>query len=105
MALHSAIDDTRRADRASALLVIVGLICVPVIFWSINCPDPNNCAALHQRSSMSKMDPTILWSMLIMTFGFWMYSFGTSIMRVRSIILSREKDTEWVKRTLEREGV
>ena len=56
LALHSAIDDTRRADRAAALLAIVGLVMVPVIFWSINCPDPNQCAALHQRSSMSEID-------------------------------------------------
>ena len=103
IALRSAIDDVRRADRASSLLVIVGLFMVPVIFWSINCPDPNQCAALHQRSSMSQMDPTIFWAMMSVTFGFWMYSFGTSIMRVRTIILDRDKETEWVRRALERE--
>ena len=97
LALHGAIDDARRADRASALLVIVGLVMVPIIFWSINCPDPNQCAALHQRSSMSKMEPNILWAMLILTLGFWMYSFATSFMRIRGIILNREADAEWVK--------
>jgi heme exporter protein C len=97
LALHSAIDDQRRADRASALLAIVGLVCVPIIFWSINCPDPNQCAALHQRSSMSRIDPNILFSMLILSLGFWSYSFAASFARVRSIILLREADTEWVK--------
>ncbi len=104
MALHGAIDDVRRADKASALLVIVGLVCVPVIFWSINCPDPNQCAALHQRSSMSKMEGNILFSMLTLTFAFWMYSFASSFMRLRGIILTREKDTEWVRQTIEKEG-
>jgi heme exporter protein C len=80
MALYSAIDDTRRADRASALLAIVGLVMLPVIFWSINCPDPNQCAALHQRSDLSQMDGNILSAMLIMTFGFWMYSFAVIFM-------------------------
>jgi heme exporter protein C len=97
MALHSAIDDTRRADKAAALLAIVGLVCVPIIFWSINCPDPNQCAALHQRSSMSKIESNILAAMLMLTFGFWIYSFATILMRVRSIILSREADTLWVR--------
>jgi heme exporter protein C len=46
---------------------------------------------------MSKMDPDILWSMLVLTFGFWMYSFATTFARVRGIILSREADAEWVK--------
>ncbi len=105
LALHSAIDDTRRADRAAALLAIVGLVMVPVIFWSINCPDPNQCAALHQRSSMSDIDGNILFGMLGLTFAFWMYSFATSFMRVRSIILEREADTSWVAEQLEKEGV
>jgi heme exporter protein C len=103
MALHSAIDDNRRADKAAALLAIVGLVCVPVIFWSINCPDPNQCAALHQRSSMSKMDPNILWAMLTVTLGFWCYSFATAFTRIRTIILSRESDAGWVREMLEAE--
>ena len=104
LALHSAIDDARRADRAAALLAIVGLVMVPVIFWSINCPDPNQCAALHQRSSMSDIDGNILFGMLGLTFAFWMYSFATSFMRVRSIILEREADTTWVAELLQKEG-
>ncbi|MEA3276065.1 MAG: cytochrome c biogenesis protein CcsA [Pseudomonadota bacterium] len=103
IALHSAIDDPRRADKASALLAIVGLVMLPVIFWSINCPDPNQCAALHQRSSMSEMEPNILAAMLIMTFGFWMYSFAAIFMRVRSTILNREADSTWVREILEKE--
>jgi len=103
IALHSAIDDPRRADKASALLAIVGLVMVPVIFWSINCPDPNQCAALHQRSSLSKMEGNILFSMLIMTFGLWMYSFAAILMRVRTTILAREAETTWVKEILEKE--
>ncbi len=103
LALHSAMDDPRRGDRASALLAIVGLVCVPIIFWSINCPDPNQCAALHQRSDMSRIDPNILASMLILTLGVWLYSFATSFMRVRSIILTREADTEWVRELINQE--
>ena len=103
IALYSAIDEARRADRAAALLAIVGLVMLPIIFWSINCPDPNQCAALHQRSSMSKMDGNILFAMLIMTFGLWMYSFATIFMRLRSLILQREADTHWVQEMLEEE--
>jgi heme exporter protein C len=97
MALHSAIDDTRRADKASALLAIVGAVCVPIIFWSVNCPDPRQCPALHQRSSMSHIDPNILLAMLLMTLGCWSYSFATAFARVRSIILLREADAAWVR--------
>ncbi|MBK1655825.1 cytochrome c biogenesis protein CcsA [Allochromatium vinosum] len=103
MALHSAIDDTRRADRASALLALVGLVMVPVIYWSINCPDPTQCAALHQRSGLGKIDSNILFSMLTMTLAFWMYAFATSFMRLRSIILTREAEASWVQELVSRE--
>jgi len=103
LALHSAIDDPKRADRASALLAIVGLVMVPVIFWSINCPDPQQCAALHQRSSLANVEPNILGSILVMTFGLWMYSSTAILMRVRNLILIREVDTKWVKAALARE--
>lgn len=96
MALHSAIDDTRRADRASALLAIVGGVCIPIIYWSVNCPDPNECAALHQRSSMSSVDHNILIAWMTMVFAAWAYSFAASFMRVRNIILEREKSTGWI---------
>ncbi|MBK1645627.1 heme ABC transporter permease [Thiocapsa imhoffii] len=106
IALHSAIDDTRRADRAAALLAIVGLVMVPVIFWSVNCPDPNQCAALHQRSDLTRMEGNILFSMLTITFAFWMYSFATTLMRLRSLILERESaaGASWVETTLGKEG-
>jgi heme exporter protein C len=76
---------------------MVGLVMVPVIFWSINCPDPNACAALHQRSGLGKIESNILFAMLSMTLGFWMYSFATTFMRLRSIILTREAETSWAQ--------
>ena len=101
MALQSAIDDTRRADRASALLAIVGLVLVPIIFWSINCPDPNQCAALHQRSSLKTVEANILIAMLVMTLAFWSYSFGVIFMRLRNLILERERNSKWIKAYVE----
>src|SRR4051812_47519635 len=35
MALQAAIDDPRRADRAGALLAIVGVVNVPIIYFSV----------------------------------------------------------------------
>lgn len=96
MALQSAIDDPRRSDRASALLLLVGLALIPVIYWSVNCPDPTQCTALHQRSGLGKIEGNILFSMLIMTLACWAYSFVTVLMRVRNVILERERHTDWV---------
>jgi len=100
MALQSAIEDPRRSDRASAVLAIVGLICIPIIFWSINCPDPNQCASLHQQSSLKYVESNILLAMLVTAVGFWMYSFAVIFMRVRRLILQRERNASWVAELL-----
>ncbi|MBK1647340.1 cytochrome c biogenesis protein CcsA [Rhabdochromatium marinum] len=101
IALHSAIDDTRRADRAAALLAMVGLVMLPVIYWSINCPDPTQCAALHQRSDPGSIHASILWPMLGVTLGFWSYAFAATFVRLRGIILLREADSAWVRELLQ----
>ena len=101
IALQSAIEDTRRSDKASALLALVGLALVPIIYYAVNCPDPNQCASLHQESSLQKTEPSILIAMLVTTLGFWMYSFATILMRVRNIIIQRERKTTWVSKLKE----
>ncbi|MBW8362946.1 MAG: heme ABC transporter permease CcmC [Rhizobium sp.] len=96
LALHAAIDDTRRADRASALLALVGAVNVPIIYFSVKWWN-----TLHQGASVSmtmapKMAATMLLGMLIMALACWMYSIAAALARVRCIILEREQQAEWL---------
>lgn len=96
LALHAAIDDTRRADRASALLALVGVVNVPIIYFSVKWWN-----TLHQGASVSmtmapKMAATMLLGMLIMALACWMYSIAAALARVRCIILEREQQAEWI---------
>jgi heme exporter protein C len=43
------------------------------------------------------MAATMLTAMLIMSLAAWMYAIGASLWRVRSIILERESDADWVR--------
>jgi len=90
MALHAAIDDPRRADRASALLAIVGAVNVPIIYYSVQWWN-----TLHQGASVSltrapSMAATMLTGMLLMALAFWAYSIAAVLVRVRCIIRERE---------------
>jgi heme exporter protein C len=90
MALQAAIDDPRRADKAGALLAIVGAVNIPVIHYSVVWWN-----SLHQGASVSvtrgaSMAPLMLWAMLLMALAFWMYSIAVSLTRVRCIIRERE---------------
>jgi heme exporter protein C len=42
------------------------------------------------------MAKTMLWGMLVMALAAWMYSIAAALSRVRSIILERERQTDWV---------
>jgi len=90
MALQAAIDDPRRADRAGALLAIVGVVNVPIIYYSVQWWN-----TLHQGASVSlarapSMASTMLTGMLLMALAFWAYSIAASLTRVRCIIRERE---------------
>jgi heme exporter protein C len=90
MALQAAIDDPRRADRAGALLAIVGVVNVPIIYYSVQWWN-----TLHQGASVSltrspSMASTMLTGMLLMALAFWLYSIAAALTRVRCIIRERE---------------
>ena len=95
MALHAAIDDRRRADKAAAVLALVGVINIPIIYFSVKWWN-----TLHQGASVSltkspTMAATMLNGMLVMVFAFWAYSIAVALWRVRSIILERERGNAW----------
>ena len=90
MALQAAIDDPRRADRAGALLAIVGAVNIPIIHYSVVWWN-----TLHQGASVSvtrgaSMQSQMLIAMLLMALGFWMYSIAVTLVRVRCIMRERE---------------
>ncbi|MBK9442763.1 MAG: cytochrome c biogenesis protein CcsA [Comamonadaceae bacterium] len=96
MALQASIDDPRRADKAGAVLALVGAVNVPIIYFSVKWWN-----TLHQGASVSlkgsSMASTMLTGMLVMVVAFWMYAIAMMLLRVRNIILERERHTEWVK--------
>jgi len=52
-------------------------------------------------SKAPSMAITMLWGMLVMALACWMYSIAVSLMRVRAIMLERERHTDWVKYAVE----
>lgn len=96
MALQSAIDDPRRADKAGAVLALVGVVNIPIIYFSVQWWN-----TLHQGASVSltrapSMATIMLVGMLLMALAAWMYTVAVALMRVRCIILEREGHAEWV---------
>lgn len=97
LGLRASFDDTQRADRASAVLAIVGVIDVPIIHFSVTWWN-----SLHQAPSVMKLgEPTIALPMLIplltMLLGFTLYFIAVLLMRLRGEVLRRERSASWVR--------
>ena len=97
ISLQAAIDDPRRADKAGALLALVGVVNIPIIYFSVQWWNTLHQGASVSLSKGSSMASTMLLGMLIMAVAFWMYSIAASLLRVRAIVLERERNSEWVR--------
>ena len=95
MALRHAIDDPRRADRASAVLALVGAINVPIIYFSVKWWNTLHQGATVSLTAAPKMAAVMLTAMLIMTFSAWFYAIAVTLTRLRAIILERERRAAW----------
>jgi heme exporter protein C len=97
IALRAAIEDPQRADRASAVLAIVGVVNVPIIHYSVVWWN-----TLHQAPSVTKMAaPSISLSMLVpllmMILGFTLCFVAMLLVRVRGEVLRRERNADWIR--------
>ncbi len=95
IALHAAIDDPRRADRAAALLAIIGSVNVPIIYFSVEWWN-----TLHQGATLkftgTSMHIAMQQALFTMLLACWLYAIAVALVRVRSIILERERNAQWV---------
>jgi len=90
IALQAAIDDRRRAERAGAILAIVGVVNIPIIYYSVQWWN-----TLHQGASVSftrapTMAAAMFTGMILMALAFWMYSIAVALVRVRCMILEEK---------------
>ncbi len=96
MGLRSAVGDIQRADRASAVLAVVGIVNVPIIHYSVLWWN-----SLHQAPSVMQlgrptMPAAMLVPLLIMLLGFTLLFVALLLVRVRAEILDRERAASWV---------
>jgi len=100
ISLYGAVDDKRTAARAVSILTLVGVVNIPIIHYSVEWWN-----TLHQGPTITKFDkPSIHLSMLIpllvMAVSFKFYYIMTLLMRARTELLHRERNSRWVEAEL-----
>ncbi|KAG1387426.1 hypothetical protein G6F60_014117 [Rhizopus arrhizus] len=74
MALQAATDDTRRADRGGAILLLAGVVNVPIIYFSVRWWSTLHQGASINLTSAPSMARIMVAAMLLMVAAFWLYS-------------------------------
>ncbi|MDR0273841.1 MAG: heme ABC transporter permease CcmC [Burkholderiaceae bacterium] len=96
LALLGAIDDPQRADRACAVLALLGALNLPVMYFSVRWWN-----TLHQgatiKSSGASMAPVMLTALLLCCVAAWTWAAATVLRRVQLLIFEREAHTRWLR--------
>lgn len=97
IALYEAFENKQAAAKACAVLSIVGVVNIPIIYWSVNW-----WFSLHQPATLkivgkSTMAPEMLYPLILMIFGFYCFYVWAMLLAMRSEILQRERNTRWVR--------
>jgi heme exporter protein C len=100
MGLRAAIDDPQKADKASAVLAIVGAVNVPIIKYSVVWWN-----GLHQLPSKkiganADMAWSMAWPLLLMLVAFALYFGAIFLIRLRAELLRRERNASWIREVL-----
>jgi len=102
MGRRAGIEDTQRADRASAVLAVVGVVNVPVIHYSVTWWNSLHQAPSVMRLARPSMPAAMLVPLLLMLLGFTLLFGALLLVRLRAEILARERANAWLKEALAR---
>jgi heme exporter protein C len=97
ISLRASFEDVNKADRASGVLAVVGVINLPIIHYSVIW-----WSSLHQGPTIKKLgSPSIvgdmLWPLLMMILAFTLFFAAILLFRVKAEVLEREKNSRWVR--------
>jgi heme exporter protein C len=97
MGLRAGIEDPVKADKASAVLAVVGVVNVPIIKYSVEWWNSLHQTPTVMQMGKPKMDGDMLWPLLLMFVAFALYFIAVLLTRLRAELLRRERNASWVR--------
>jgi len=105
MATYYAFEERKTAEKAMAMLSIVGVVIVPIIHYSVEW-----WSSLHQGATVfaeggPRMPPDMLTPLILMIFGF-MFFYGYALfLAAQNMVLKNEGKSRWVRDLIASEAV
>jgi heme exporter protein C len=97
LALQAALPDERRADRACAVLALLGLVNLGLLYVSVRAWHALHQGAVAGAARLPPLAGPLLAGLLLMAAAFGAWCAAVSLHRLRSIILEREHDAAWAQ--------
>src|SRR5687768_5367719 len=97
MGLRAGIEDPVKADKASAVLAVVGVVNVPIIKFSVEWRNSLHQTPTVMRMGKPAMDFDMLWPLLLMFLAFALYFAAVLLTRLRAELLRRERNASWIR--------
>jgi heme exporter protein C len=104
IALQQAFMHRDTADKASAVLALVGMVNIPIIYKSVDWWNTLHQPATIKFTSKSTIDPSMLYPLLVMVIGFYCFYALVLLLYTRVEILRREHRTQWVSDLINSDG-
>lgn len=104
MALRSALEDENMVERASAILVLVGVVNIPIIKYSVEWWNTLHQPATFKLTEKPAMPPEMWMPLLVMVIGIYCFFAAVLFVRVRNEVLLRERKTRWVKQIVQEQA-
>lgn len=103
-ALQQAYSNRDAANRASAILALVGTVNIPIIYKSVDWWYTLHQPATIKLTSAPSMHPDMFKPLVVMILGFYCFYVLVLLMQTRVEILRREARTSWVKALMTQSG-
>lgn len=104
MALYQAFENSPNQGKAAAILAIVGAVNLPIIKYSVVWWNTLHQGATFTVTAAPKMDPSMLWPLLLTFIGFYCWAAALVLYRTCTLILERERQKRWVQELVEQES-
>lgn len=100
IAIHSAIENQDMANKAAAILAIVGTINIPIIKYSVDWWNTLHQPATITLTKKPTMAPEMFIPLAMTIIAFYCWFVVWVFARTRNEILWRERRTQWVRKSL-----
>lgn len=97
IALYESFENKQAAAKACAVLSLVGLVNIPIIYWSVEWWYSLHQPATIKFTSETTMHSSMLRPLLISIVGLYGFFVTALLIHMRGEILQRERTTQWVR--------